>query len=64
MSVLALAVPIDSAVADVPRILSFLDSTIQKPSETQQNVVIRARLLHRNTTCRNCGRVLYVDKRS
>ncbi len=56
MSVLALALPSDSAVADAPRILSFQDSTLREPLQTQQDVVTRARLLHRNTTCPTCGK--------
>ena len=56
MSMLALAVPTDSAAADTPRILSFLDSTTRESARIQQDVVSRARLLHQNTTCHNCGR--------
>lgn len=54
MSVLALPLPSDSAEA--PRILSFHESILEEPQRTQQDVVSRARLLYRNSTCPTCGR--------
>lgn len=56
MSVLALAEPSRSAVTDAPAVLTWPGSNVAKPRHTQQDVVVRARLLHRNATCRTCGR--------
>ena len=54
MSVLALPLPADSA--DVPQILSLRDFDLRESTTPQQDVVSRARLLHRNSTCPTCGR--------
>jgi hypothetical protein len=54
MSALALPLPSDSA--DPPWILPFHDTPLREPLRTQQDIVNRARLLHRNSTCPTCGR--------
>ena len=53
MSVLAAAVPSDSALAETPRILSFPNLTTDA---APQDVVTRARLMHHNSRCRSCGK--------
>lgn len=56
MSVLALPLPSESV--DAPRILPLHDSVLHGQHRTQQDIVNRARLLHRNATCPTCGRAM------
>ena len=53
MSVLAVAVPSESALVEAPRILTFPDLTTR---DGAQHVVARARLMHHNSRCRHCGK--------